>query len=138
MATYHYRIIDKDARVRTGNIEAHFKWLAKRTLLGEDATILLLVPQDSLYERIRQIEIPIFGTGFGAMEEIMFYRNFSAMLGVGMPVSSALGVLAEQAKTRGRQKVVMSVRTLVESGKPLSGAMNEHPKYFIEHVTQTI
>ena len=137
MATYHYRIIDKDARVRTGTIEAPVKWFAKRTLQKEEATILLLNSQNSVFERLRQIEIS-FGRGFSSLEEIMFYRNFSAMLGVGMPVSTALDVLTEQSRTLSGGNIITSIRNSVEGGSPLSQAMHAHPSHFKEHIAETI
>lgn len=137
MPTYHYRIIDKDARVRTGTIEARLRWFAKRTLQKEESTILLLTSPNSPLERFRQIEIT-FGSGFSALEEIMFYRNFSAMLGVGMPVATALDVLTEQSRTIAGGKIITGIRSRIEGGAPLSQAMLAHPSHFKEHIAETV
>ncbi len=60
----------------------------------------------------------------------IFARQFATMINSGLPILRALAILSEQSQSKELAKVLFQVRTDVEQGASLSGAMSKHPKAF--------
>ena len=60
----------------------------------------------------------------------IFARQFATMINSGLPILRALAILSEQSQSKELAKVLFEVRTDVEQGASLSGAMSKHPKAF--------
>jgi type IV pilus assembly protein PilC len=60
----------------------------------------------------------------------IFGRQFATMINSGLPILRALSILSEQSQSKELAKVLFDVRTDVEQGASLSGAMSKHPKAF--------
>jgi type IV pilus assembly protein PilC len=60
----------------------------------------------------------------------IFARQFATMINSGLPILRALAILSEQSQSTELAKVLFQVRTDVEQGASLSGAMSKHPKAF--------
>jgi type IV pilus assembly protein PilC len=60
----------------------------------------------------------------------IFARQFATMINSGLPILRALAILSEQSQSKELSKVLFDVRTDVEQGASLSGAMSKHPKAF--------
>jgi type IV pilus assembly protein PilC len=140
MGNYYYRIIDSENKVQTGTVYAiarvHAQMRIEQLFVG--ATVLVLARQTSLLSLLAKIEVPFLTRAMTGAEEIVFYRNFASMLGVGLPMSSTLGVLADQARSEKMKKVLAELQKMVENGKPLSASMLAHPKHFPEHICETL
>jgi type IV pilus assembly protein PilC len=63
-------------------------------------------------------------------ELAIFTRQFSVMIEAGLPLVQSLEILAEQQQNRGFAGVLRGVRSAVESGATLAGAMHQYPKVF--------
>jgi type IV pilus assembly protein PilC len=63
-------------------------------------------------------------------EVIVFTRQLSTLLHAGMPLSPALDTICEQTVNPKFQKILMTVKTQVQSGKSFSSALAEHPRVF--------
>jgi type IV pilus assembly protein PilC len=73
-----------------------------------------------------------FGTGVQAEDITNFARQFSAMIGAGLPLIQCLSILTEQTENKNFKKVLVSVTSGVESGNSLADSMAKHPKIFPE------
>ena len=60
----------------------------------------------------------------------VFTRQFSVMIGAGLPLVQCLDILGNQAEDKDFGAVILETRTSVESGASLADAMSQHPKVF--------
>lgn len=63
-------------------------------------------------------------------DKLIFFRQLAVMITAGIPVASALAVLAEQTANKRFKRVVEQVYKRVSAGTTLGGAMAEEPKAF--------
>jgi len=68
----------------------------------------------------------------------VFNRQLSVMFNAGLPITQAIGILAQQQKDKYFQGVLTEVRKDVEAGANLSSALRKHPKVFNELYTSMI
>ena len=68
----------------------------------------------------------------------VFNRQLSVMFNAGLPITQAIGILAQQQKDKYFQSVLTEVRKDVEAGANLSNAMRKHPGVFNDLYTSMI
>lgn len=127
--TFGYKALDAKGELQIG------------TLVGESA--------DGVAERVRrmglrpvsvsrrraqalrtEIRIPGFGDGKRADTLAVFSRQFSTMIGAGIPIMRCLTVLGRQCDDQSLAAVVVQVQTDVENGDQLSVALARQPSWF--------
>jgi type IV pilus assembly protein PilC len=65
-----------------------------------------------------------------AKDLAVFTRQFSVMIGAGLPLVQCLEILGTQAEDPNFGQVILATRADVESGQSLADAMRRHPKTF--------
>jgi len=65
-----------------------------------------------------------------AKDLAVFTRQFSVMIGAGLPLVQCLEILGTQAEDQNFGAVILATRADVESGQSLADAMKRHPKAF--------
>src|SRR5262245_541500 len=65
-----------------------------------------------------------------AKDLAVFTRQFSVMIGAGLPLVQCLEILGTQAEDQNFGQVILATRADVESGLSLADAMARHPKAF--------
>jgi type IV pilus assembly protein PilC len=78
------------------------------------------------------------GRGVKAKDLAVFTRQFSVMIGAGLPLVQCLEILGTQAEDRRFGEVILAVRGDVEGGASLADAMQKHPKVFDNLFTNMI
>ena len=73
-----------------------------------------------------------------AKDLAVFTRQFSAMIGAGLPLVQCLDLLGSQAEDKDFGAVILETRAAVESGASLADAMGQHPKVFDSLFTNMI
>ncbi|NOT24581.1 MAG: type II secretion system F family protein [Acidobacteria bacterium] len=73
-----------------------------------------------------------------AKDLAVFTRQFSVMIGAGLPLVQCLDILGTQAEDRNFGAVILTVRSDVENGMSLADAMKRHPKTFDSLFTNMI
>jgi type IV pilus assembly protein PilC len=68
--------------------------------------------------------------GVKAKDLAVFTRQFSVMIGAGLPLVQCLEILGTQAEDPNFGQVILATRGDVESGLSLAEAMSRHPKAF--------
>src|SRR5687768_3792025 len=68
--------------------------------------------------------------GVKAKDLAVFTRQFSVMIGAGLPLVQCLEILGTQAEDQNFGQVILATRADVESGMSLADAMARHPKAF--------
>jgi type IV pilus assembly protein PilC len=66
----------------------------------------------------------------GMRDVVIFTRQFSTMIGAGLPLVQALDILAKQTENKALIGIVRQVLFDVESGHTVADAMGKHPKAF--------
>ncbi len=78
------------------------------------------------------------GTGVGEKDLLVFTRQFSVMIDAGLPLVQALDIIGNQADNVAFRKVLLAVKSRVESGSTFADALGEHPKVFDELFVQLV
>ena len=76
--------------------------------------------------------------GASAKDLAVFTRQFSVMIGAGLPLVQCLDILGTQAEDKNFGAVILATRADVENGMSLAEAMKRHPKAFDELFTNMI
>lgn len=84
-----------------------------------------------------KIKLPVFGKLFQKVAIARFTRNFSTMLGAGVPILQALDIVGETSGNWVIEAAVKEVQTSVRKGESLSGPLANH-KVFPPMVVQMI
>src|SRR5256885_8858929 len=127
MPSYAYRAYNESGQRRDGRIDAAGTAAAEQALWLEGLKIVEIHPAPprktmadyfpSLY-RISQADI------------ILFTRQLATFVGAGVPMSRALGVIAEETASPLFKRVILAVLADLERGQNLSDALVKHPKVF--------
>lgn len=70
------------------------------------------------------------GTGIKKIHISRFTRQFSTMIGAGLPMVQCLDILSQQMEAAELRKIVGQVKESVQSGTTLSEALRKHKKIF--------
>src|SRR5437879_8037111 len=90
----------------------------------------------TIREKGKEFALPTFGSGKVKTKEIaVFFRQFSVMIDVGLPLVQCLEILAANQENPNFQKTLNGVRTTVEGGSTLANAMRLYPKVFDDLTT---
>lgn len=145
MAEFKYKAKDPRGRVKTGTLTATTKSRARGILLKMRLQPLYIraVKLDSpdgeeqgLFGRFvyrdkdGKVQLQIGDTQPTAKDVIVFTKQFATMLGSGVPLMQALGILAGQQRVRSFGRALESIRVAVENGSNLSDALEAFPKIF--------
>lgn len=124
MKRYNYRAKDKKTgKAVKGNIQADNETLAGKLLLEQG-----YIP-DTIYEE---------GTDFlskiqnrvTAKDRIMFTRQFSTLIGAGLPLAASLRTVIEQTQSKAMKAVIEEIMASVEAGKSLYDSFSKRPDIF--------
>ena len=100
----------------------------------KDAVINMLrarqIQVTAVTEKGKEFSLPKFGGGVSQKEIAVFTRQFSVMIDAGLPLVQCLEILAQQQNNREFQKVLLAVRTDVESGSSLADSLRKQSKVF--------
>src|SRR5438105_3401157 len=122
MTAFMYSARDALGGITEGLLEVASRDEAMAKLRREGLSILELEEEsagmDLLPRRIRQADI-IFAT-----------NQLAVMVETGITLSTALGTIADQEANPGLKRVLLDLKSAVESGEDFSTALSRHPKHF--------
>ena len=75
------------------------------------------------------LQMPVFGQLFRKVAVARFARNFSAMIGAGVPLLQALNVVGETSGNFVIERALQKVADSVRSGKSIAGPLAEEPVF---------
>lgn len=125
MRRYKYRAKDKNTgKIVTGNVQAE----------NERAAGKILVEQGYVPEKLSDTTdggfLSKFTNRVSSKQRIIFTRQFATLIGAGLPLSTALRMLAEQTEDKPTKALVEDILAQVEGGKTLHDAFAQHPDVF--------
>lgn len=121
--TFAYAGISKAGKRISGEINASSIALAKANLRN----------QGVLIKKIRKKSTPLLsksGKRISQQEITVFSRQLATMLTSGIPLVQALDIVARGVDNSRLQKLIISIKTDIETGTPLAEAFKKKPKYF--------
>ncbi len=124
MALFYYKAKTPDGRVIDGQIEVQDEATLSAKLKAQKMTLVSATRQGGL--------AAIFKTGPRVKTDqiTIFCRQFSTMIGAGLPVLQALNILCEQAEDKVFKEVLAKIRDDIGGGANLSDAMSKYPSVF--------
>lgn len=124
MATFNYKVVDRDGKNKKGTIEASNKDGAEKKLKADGYTIMSLTEQSS----------PLAGGFFKkkvkSKDLAVFCKQFSSVIRAGVTIISALELMGDQIENPTLRKAIADAKTYVEKGGTLSDAMRINPSVF--------
>lgn len=129
MQTFKYSCRDSQGKIQAGEIEA-----ANENAVSQRLRSMGLAPLSITPVRVSalnsEIKIPGFGDKITLKDISVLARQLATMIQAGLSILRALNILAEQTESKALARVVVDVRSDVESGVSLSQALARHPKVF--------
>src|SRR3954453_11908079 len=122
--TYSYKARDKSGKVLYGRIVADNEAIILARL-REPGFVPLEVGKQG-----RSMNIELTSKKVKLKELSVFSRQFATMVNSGLPILRALAILSDQTENPELARVLGVMRTDIEQGASLSGAMVKHPKVF--------
>ncbi len=125
-ATFHYRAVGADGKLRTGIITAESTNSVARELLRQGLTPVYV---GSEQKKSMQISLPSFGGG-RRRDVLFFTQELSTLLNSGVPLDRALSITTELTTKPHFKTVVSDILRSIKGGKSLADALAIHPTYF--------
>lgn len=126
---YAYKARDKGGKVVTGELEGTSSSLVVKALRERGYTPISVIEKSS-NKLSMDIKIPGLSNRVKGKDVVIFSRQFATMVNSGLSLIRALSILVDQTESKGLAEVLGKVRSDVEQGVSLSGAMERHPKVF--------
>lgn len=127
---------------------AQFAWEA-RTRTGETKTgVMTADSMEAVSQKLRSqalqvssikkkaaqisfnIKLPQFGSGVTSKDLVLFSRQFATMIDAGLPLVQCLDILGNQNPNPQFKKVILDIKSTVETGTTFADALRKHPKVF--------
>ena len=125
MKRYAYIATNKSTRKAvSGTIQAENEREAGRLLVEQG-----FIP-DKIEEEDKKSVLAKIKNRVTAKDRIIFTRQFSTLIGAGLPMSRSLKTAAEQSTSKPMKAVIEDVTASVEAGKSLSDSLAQHPNVF--------
>lgn len=131
MTLYQYKVRDRDGRVMQATMEAETERDVATALRQRGFFISEIKPAKTGLQR--DVELPQWirsGSSVGMKDVMVFSRQFATVINAGVPVVQSLNVLQRQTQNPTFSTVIRRIREDVETGIPLSDAMEKYPKLF--------
>jgi type IV pilus assembly protein PilC len=135
MATFAYSGRSRAGQTVTGERIAETMDAAISALRREQIQVTQINP---VKEKAAKAPKKFKDKGASAKDLAVFTRQFSVMIGAGLPLVQCLEILGTQAEDKNFGWVILATRSDVESGASLADAMKKHPKTFDSLFTNMI
>src|SRR5215469_10393679 len=128
-ATFHYRAIAADGKLRTGVITAESPRSVTRELQRQGLTPVY-VGADAGKKGVA-LSLPSFGSN-KRRDVLFFTQELSTLLNSGVPLDRALSITTDLTTKKQFRGIVSDILRGIKGGKSLADALATHPDYFSE------
>jgi len=120
---WRYKARNAEGRVLEGTVDAETEDQARSVLRSRKYTVMEITKAATggLLRR---------GPKVGTKDVVIFSRQLATMQAAGLPLVSAIGIIAEQTPSKGLKTVLIQIRDDVSAGVTTSEAMAKHPTAF--------
>jgi general secretion pathway protein F len=129
-ATFHYRAVAADGKLRTGLITAEDTRSVARELRRQGLTPVYVGDREKKGVEI-DLKALLSGFGGGKKRDVLFFtQELSTLLNSGVPLDRALSITSELTTKPQFRTVVTDILRAIKGGKSLADALAIHPAYF--------
>ncbi len=127
MATFFFRAVGSDGRMRSGSLTGENEKLITRELRKQGLTPVYVgvAPKGSSLE----FKLPSFGRG-RKRDVLFFTQELSTLLNAGVPLDRALSITGELTERPEFRFIILDVLRVLKGGKSLADSLATHPEYF--------
>src|SRR6476661_7428568 len=127
MATFFFRAVASDGKVRSGSLSGEDEKLIARELRKQGLTPIYVgvAPKGASFE----LKLPSFGKG-KRRDVLFFTQELSTLLTSGVPLDRALTITGELTERPAFRFIVLDVLRVLKGGRSLADSLATHPEYF--------
>jgi general secretion pathway protein F len=126
MATFFFRAVASDGKLRTGSLSGESDKNVARELRKQGLTpIYVGVEQKKSFN----LKLPAFTRG-RRRDVLFFTQELSTLLNAGIPLDRALSITGELTERPHFRFIVLDILRVLKGGKPLAESLATHPEYF--------
>ncbi len=127
MATFFFRAVASDGKVRSGSLTGDNEKLIAGELRKQGLTPIYVgvAPKGSSLE----IKLPSF-SGRKRRDVLFFTQELSTLLNAGVPLDRALSITGELTERPAFRFIVLDVLRVLKGGRSLADSLATHPDYF--------
>jgi len=127
-ATFHYRAITADGKVRSGVITADDSKSVARQLVRQGLTPVYVGFEDKKFTGIT-IKLPSFASN--RRKDVLFFtQELSTLLNSGVPLDRALSITSELTTRPQFRGIILDILRTIKGGKSLADSLAIHTDYF--------
>ncbi len=127
-ATFHYRAITADGKVRSGVITADDSKSVARQLVRQGLTPVYVGFEDKKSTGIT-IKLPSFASN--RRKDVLFFtQELSTLLNSGVPLDRALSIASELTTRIQFRAIILDILRTIKGGKSLADSLALHTDYF--------
>src|SRR5258705_1562530 len=125
-ATYFFRAVASDGKIRTGSLSGDNDKLIARELRKQGLTPIYVgvAPGKSALE----FKLPSFNRG--RRDVLFFTQELSTLLNATVPLDRALSITAELTERPAFRFIVLDILRVLKGGRSLADSLGTHPEYF--------
>ncbi len=124
-ATFHYRAVAADGKLRSGVITAENTKHVARELIRQGLTPLYVGAEE---QKSGGLKLPSFSSGRG--DVLFFTQELSTLLNSGVPLDRALNITSELTVRPQFRGIVLDILRSIKGGKSLADSLAAHPSLF--------
>ena len=127
MATFFFRAVASDGKVRSGSLTGDNERLIAGELRKQGLTPIYVgvAPKSAS----REIKLPTFG-GSKRRDVLFFPPELSPLLSAGVPLDRAISLTAELTERASFRTIVLDVLRVLKGGRSLADSLATHPDCF--------
>lgn len=122
---FETKIGSKTAEIEAENLEA-----AKAVLARQKVKVKSIKPKGK--------DITLFESGPTTKDVVIFTRQFATMISAGLPLVQCLSILGTSVENKSFARILLDVKSKVETGETFADALRKHPKVFDQLFTNMI
>jgi general secretion pathway protein F len=126
MATFHFKAVAPDGKVRAGTLSGESDRTVARELRNQGLVPVYVgvAPQKGF-----ALKLPAFVQG--RRRDILFFtQELSTLLNAGVPLDRALSITGELTERPNFRFIVLDILRVIKGGKSLADSLATHPEYF--------
>jgi general secretion pathway protein F len=127
-ATFHYRAVAADGKLRSGVITAESSRTVARELIRQGLTPVYVGFED---KKSAALKMPSLSNA-RRRDVLFFTQELSTLLNSGVPLDRALSITSELTTRQQFRTIVLDILRSIKGGKSLADALALHPTYFSE------
>src|SRR5438445_4185127 len=128
MATYFFRAVASDGKLRTGSLTAETDKTVARELRKQGLTPIYVGVQQ---KKSFVLKMPAFALGH-KRDVLFFTQELSTLLNAGVPVDRAMSITADLTDRPQFRFLILDLLRMIKGWKSLADSLAAHPEYFLE------